>query len=172
MKNSTGGERRSPSHPLDDRDYDDLARFQHEAELIAMQGAIAGIKHGIYKFCGVVGVILIVIIPWFYVYFTQGGRNLYELSDSFMDEQASLFDWLSASNEWKEYRSNDAFPYGEKYFFYIEPGAKIEVAITEKILINIGATYVFVPKLDYRAVTAKNISGPAAIVGIKYGKFL
>ncbi|MBT8328019.1 MAG: hypothetical protein KJP21_09880 [Bacteroidia bacterium] len=74
--------------------------------------------------------------------------------------------------EWKEYRSSDPFPYGEKYFFYVEPGAKLEIAITKKLLINLGATYVFVPKLDYRAVTAKNISGPSAIVGIKYGKFL
>ncbi len=74
--------------------------------------------------------------------------------------------------EWKEYRSNDAFPYGEKYFFYVEPGAKLEFAVTKKILVNLGATYVFVPKLDYRAVSANNISGPSAIVGIKYGKFL
>ena len=74
--------------------------------------------------------------------------------------------------EWIKYRSNNTFPYDEKYFFFVEPGAKLEYSITKNIKVNLGATFLYVPKLSYRAVNEQNISGPTAIIGVKYGKFL
>ncbi len=64
------------------------------------------------------------------------------------------------------------FPYDEKYFFYVEPGAMIQVHIAKKIKFNAGLTYVCVPKLSYRAVNASNMTTPSFKIGTKYGRFL
>lgn len=63
------------------------------------------------------------------------------------------------------------FPYGESYFFYTEPGLLTELNISRKIRLNLGMTYIWVPKLEYRAVNAQNVSGFCPKIGIKYGRF-
>jgi hypothetical protein len=63
------------------------------------------------------------------------------------------------------------FPYGESYFFYTEPGIMTELNLAERLRLNLGLTYVWVPKLDYRAANADNVSGLCPKIGIKYGRF-
>lgn len=63
------------------------------------------------------------------------------------------------------------FPYGESYFFYTEPGIMTELNLAERLRLNLGITYVWVPKLDYREVNAENLSGLCPKIGIKYGRF-
>jgi hypothetical protein len=63
------------------------------------------------------------------------------------------------------------FPYGESYFFYTEPGIMTEINLAERVRLNVGITYVWVPKLEYRAANAENVSGLCPKIGIKYGRF-
>lgn len=63
------------------------------------------------------------------------------------------------------------FPYGESYFFYTEPGVFSEINISPRFRVNLGVTYIWVPKLEYRAANAENVSGLCPKIGIKYGRF-
>ncbi len=66
----------------------------------------------------------------------------------------------------------NTFPYSEKYFFFAEPALQLEYNITSKLRCNLGASYVYIPRLQYRSVTHQN-TGPLSFgLGIKYGKFL
>ena len=68
--------------------------------------------------------------------------------------------------------SSVLFPYGEAYFFFAQPEAKLEINLHSRWRANLGVSYVWVPSLNYRAVNAKNMSGPSFSFGLKYGRFL
>lgn len=68
-------------------------------------------------------------------------------------------------------QNSTLFPYGESYFFYTEPGIMSEINISPRFRANLGITYLWVPKLEYRAVNAGNVSGLCPKIGIKYGRF-
>jgi hypothetical protein len=64
------------------------------------------------------------------------------------------------------------FPYGEQYFFFAQPQAKLEVNVHPRLKAHLAASYVWVSSLQYRALNAQNTSSPSFSIGLKYGRFL
>lgn len=62
-------------------------------------------------------------------------------------------------------------PYGEKYFFFAEPSALLEINLHKYVRLNAGANYRFVGKMAYRNFNQSALSGISGVVGLKLGKF-
>ena len=80
----------------------------------------------------------------------------------------------NAYYDWRELDANGAasFPYGDKYYLYVEPAVKVGVKLTDKFRLNAGVTYAIAPlDFDYRSVTNENLTGPRFQLGIRYGKW-
>ena len=76
--------------------------------------------------------------------------------------------------DWRELDAagSASFPYAEKYYFYIEPGLKLEANMTERVRLNAGITYIVAPgSFDYRGLTHKHVSRPTFQLGLRYGRF-
>lgn len=56
-------------------------------------------------------------------------------------------------------------------FFIIEPGINIEFNFTKFLRVAIGGSYLYVENLNLQNIRAKDMSGPAANLTIKLGKF-
>lgn len=70
------------------------------------------------------------------------------------------------------YDFNDDQPYGEDYFFYVEPGAILEINVLPFMKFSTGATYRFVPGgVDYQQLDAADVSGLTFSAGLKFGIF-
>lgn len=62
--------------------------------------------------------------------------------------------------------------FGEDNFFFIQPGAMLEVNLASFARLYAGAAYRWVPGgVDYRGLDAADISGPAGVFGIRIGLF-
>ena len=62
--------------------------------------------------------------------------------------------------------------FGEDYFFFIQPGAMLELNLTPFMRLYGGVLYRWVPGgVDYRGLDAADISGLAGVVGLKFGLF-
>lgn len=77
-------------------------------------------------------------------------------------------------NDWKDnsinYNNEDTF--GEDNFFFIEPGAMLEINLLPFMKLNGGVTYRLIPGgVDYRGLEASDISGLTGVLGLKLGIF-
>ena len=76
--------------------------------------------------------------------------------------------------EWRDikYYSGSSYPYGEQYYFYLEPTAKLEFNLSERFRINAGVSYTLVPQeFEFRTITNSSLSVPSLEIGIRYGRF-
>jgi hypothetical protein len=76
--------------------------------------------------------------------------------------------------DWKEsspFYSQDP-DFGEDYFFFIQPGAMLELNLASFMRLYGGAVYRWAPGgVDYRGLDAADISGLAGVLGLKFGLF-
>jgi len=75
-------------------------------------------------------------------------------------------DWKESSPNY----NNDML--SEDNFFFVEPGAMLEMNVAKYVRLNAGLTYRLVPGgVDYRSYDAADISGLTASFGLKFGIF-
>jgi len=75
--------------------------------------------------------------------------------------------------DWKdEFGSGDDEAFGEESFFFVEPGAMLEINVLPNVRFNLGATYRIVPgSIDYRGLDAADVNGFTGSAGLKFGIF-
>ena len=76
--------------------------------------------------------------------------------------------------EWRDikYYFGSSYPYGEQFYFYLEPSAKLEFNLSELFRINAGVLYTLIPQeFEFRTITNSSLSVPSLEVGIRYEIF-
>lgn len=68
-------------------------------------------------------------------------------------------------------RSISGQPYGEKYFFFAEPSALVEINLHKYVRLNAGASYRFAGNMTYRNFNQNALSGISGVIGVKFGIF-
>jgi hypothetical protein len=75
--------------------------------------------------------------------------------------------------DWKDdFGSDNDDEFGEESFFFVEPGAMLEINVLPNVRFNLGATYRIIPgSMDYRGLNAEDINGFTGSAGLKVGIF-
>lgn len=65
----------------------------------------------------------------------------------------------------------DDSDYNGDSFFVLEPGASVEVNVTDFFRVGVGATYRYVQGVDYHALSNQDLSGLTGQIEFKFGSF-